>query len=125
MAVSSSGNTGTTLSMAMLVIAVHTSTVAVLIIAALLAGVGQGMGQLGGLSLLNSSVPPQRLAEANAALNVGGYIPAGLVPVSAGYLSDAVDLTRGATIFGAVLMGLAVIGGLVVLTTRRQVTDPA
>ncbi|MGI5489534.1 hypothetical protein [Microtetraspora malaysiensis] len=127
---SSSGNTGTTLSMVMLVIAVHTSTVAVLIIAALLAGVGQGMGQIGGLSLLNSSVPPQRLAEANAALNVGGYIPggyipAGLLPVSAGYLSDAVDLTSGATIFGTVLMGLAVIGGLVVLTTRRQVTDPA
>ncbi|QTE01863.1 MFS transporter [Streptomyces cyanogenus] len=119
------GAVSTTLSMIMLVVAVHTSAVAVLILSALLAGAGQGMGQLGGLSLLNSSIPPQRLAEANAALNVGGYIPAGALPVSAGYLSDAVGLTNGATIFGAVLMGVAVIGGLVVLATRRQVTDPA
>ncbi|WP_455569661.1 hypothetical protein [Streptomyces rubrogriseus] len=98
---------------------------AVLILSALLAGAGQGMGRLGGLSLLKSSIPPQRLAEANAALNVGGYVPAGVLPVSAGYLSDAVGLTNGATIFGAVLMGVAVIGGLVVLATKRQVTDPA
>ncbi|MBN0047148.1 MFS transporter [Streptomyces actuosus] len=119
------GAASTTLSMITLIFAVHTSVVALLILSALLAGAGQGMGQLGGLSLLNSTIAPQRLAEANAALNVGGYIPAGALPVSAGYLSDAVGLTTGATIFGAVLVGLAVIGGLVVLSTRRQVTDPA
>ncbi|MFI5679986.1 MFS transporter [Streptomyces cellulosae] len=119
------GAVSTTLSMVTLIVAVHTSSVPVLIASALLAGAGQGMGQLGGLSLLNSSVAPQRLAEANAALNVGGYVPAGLLPVSAGYLSDAVGLTSGATVFGAVLMGLAVIGGLVVLASRRQATEPA
>ncbi|MFV2118686.1 MFS transporter [Streptomyces sp. Act-28] len=118
------GAAGTTLSMAALVTAVHTSSVPVLIASALLAGAGQGMGQLGGLSLLNSSVPPHRLAEANAALNVGGYVPAGVLPVSAGYLSDAVGLTDGATVFGTVLMGFAVIGGLVVLAGRRQVAEP-
>lgn len=92
---------------------------------ALLAGAGQGMGQLGGLSLLNSSIPPQRLAEANAALNVGGYVPAGALPMAAGYLSDGIGLTDGATVFGAVLMSLAVIGGLIVLAARHQVTDPS
>ncbi|GAA1986891.1 MFS transporter [Kitasatospora viridis] len=119
------GAVSTTLSMVSLVVAVHSHAVAVLILAALLAGAGQGLGQLGGLSLLNSSIAPARLAEANAALNVGGYIPAGILPVSAGYLSDAVGLTNGATIFGAVLTALAVIGGLVVLATKQQVTDPA
>lgn len=118
------GAVSTALSMTTLIVAVHTSSVPALIISALLAGSGQGMGQLGGLSLLNSSVPPQRLAEANAALNVGGYIPAGILPVSAGYLSDAAGLTSGATIFGAALLGLAVVGGLVVVATRSQVTDP-
>ncbi|MFH9348540.1 MFS transporter [Kitasatospora sp. NPDC017646] len=118
------GAAATTLSMATLAVAVRTEAVAVLVLAALLAGAGQGMGQLGGLSLLNAGIPPQRLAEANAALNVGGYIPAGLLPVSAGYLSDAVGLTRGATVFAAVLLGLAALGGLVVLATRREVTDP-
>jgi MFS family permease len=120
-----SGALSTTLSMVTLIVAVHTSSVPVLIASALLAGAGQGMGQLGGLSLLNSRIPPQHLAEANAAFNVGGYVPAGLLPVSAGYLSDAVGLTSGATVFGAVLIGLAVIGGLVVLASRRQATQPA
>ncbi|MCX5384855.1 MFS transporter [Streptomyces sp. NBC_00083] len=119
------GAVSTTLSMITLIIAVQTSSVPVLIASALLAGTGQGMGQLGGLSLLNHSVPPQQLAEANAALNVGGYIPAGILPVSAGYLSDAVGLTNGATIFGTVLMGLAVIGSLVVVASRHRVSEPA
>ncbi|MEV0222616.1 MFS transporter [Streptomyces sp. NPDC050704] len=119
------GAVGTTVSMVTLIAAVHMSSVPVLIASALLAGAGQGMGQLGGLSLLNSSVSPQRLAEANAALNVGGYVPAGILPVSAGYLSDAVGLTTGATIFGTVLMGLAVIGGLVVVASRRRVPESA
>ncbi|RSN54714.1 MFS transporter [Streptomyces sp. WAC 04229] len=119
------GAASTALSMITLIVAVHSATVTVLVLSALLAGAGQGMGQLGGLSLLNSSVPPHRLAEANAALNVGGYIPAGALPVSAGYLTDAVGLTDGATVFGIVLLSLAVVGGLVVRTTRREVTDPA
>ncbi|MET7459664.1 MFS transporter [Nonomuraea sp. NPDC005501] len=113
------GAASTTASMVTLVVAVHASSVAALIASALLAGAGQGMGQLGGLSLLNSAIPPRRLAEANAALNVGGYLPAGALPVAAGYLSDAAGLTTGATVFGSVLTGLAVIGGIVVLTGRR------
>ncbi|MEU9201224.1 MFS transporter [Streptomyces sp. NPDC048332] len=119
------GAAGTMMSMIALVIAVHASSVQILVVSALLAGAGQGMGQLGGLSLLNAGVPPQRLAEANAALNVGGYALAGVLPVSAGYLSDAVGLTGGATVFGVVLMSLAVIGGLVVLVGRRQTENPA
>ncbi|WP_308250086.1 MFS transporter [Sphaerisporangium fuscum] len=114
------GAVSTTISMAALVAAVNASSVPMLVAAALLAGAGQGMGQLGGLSLLNTGVPPQHLAEANAALNVGGYLPAGALPVAAGYLSDAIGLTGGATVFGAVLLGLAVIGGLVVLGMGRN-----
>ncbi|MEU5390350.1 MFS transporter [Streptomyces tibetensis] len=118
------GAISTTLGMAALIAAVHASSVVLLVGSALLAGAGQGMGQLGGLSLLNSTVPAQRLAEANAALNVGGYIPAGLLPVSTGYLMDAVGLPTGATLFGTVLMGLAVVGGLVVLSGHRRVPEP-
>ncbi|WP_246365515.1 MFS transporter [Nonomuraea rhodomycinica] len=118
------GAASTALAMVALVIAVRVASVEALAVAALLAGAGQGMGQLGGLSLLNSTVPAGRLAEANAALNVGGYVLAGLLPVSAGYLSDAIGLTGGATLFGAVLMGLAVTGGLVVVLGRRWVPEP-
>ncbi|MEE1824760.1 MFS transporter [Streptomyces sp. BE20] len=114
------GAVSTTLAMVTLIAAVHASSVPVLVASALLAGAGQGMGQLGGLSLLNSAVPPRRLAEANAALNVGGYVPAGLLPVSAGYLSDSVGLTDGATVFGVVLLVLAVAGGLIVAGSRGR-----
>ncbi|WP_327673788.1 MFS transporter [Kitasatospora sp. NBC_00458] len=117
------GAVSTTLAMVTLIAAVHASAVPVLVASALLAGAGQGMGQLGGLSLLNSAVPPRRLAEANAALNVGGYVPAGILPVSAGYLSDSVGLTDGATVFGIVLMVLAIAGGLIVSASRGRLPE--
>ncbi|MCT2589755.1 MFS transporter [Streptomyces sp. N2-109] len=119
------GAASTTAAMIALIGAVQTSSVPVLAVAAVLAGTGQGMGQLGGLSLLNSSVPPERLAEANAALNVGGYLPAGALPVAAGYLSDAAGLTTGATVFAVVLTALAAVGGLVVVATRRRAPEAA
>lgn len=65
------GAASTVLAVAALVGAVRGHAVALLVAAALLAGAGQGLGQLGGLSLLNASVPAGSLAEANAALNVG------------------------------------------------------
>jgi MFS family permease len=119
------GAISTALGMTALTAAVPASSVVVLVASALLAGAGQGMGQLGGLSLLNSAVPPRRLAEANAALNVGGYLPAGLLPVSTGYLMDAVGLPTGATVFGTALAGLAVAGALVVVAGHRRVPASA
>ncbi|MEU0741666.1 MFS transporter [Streptomyces sp. NPDC006134] len=114
------GAAATAAGMAALVVAVRASSVPALAAAALLAGAGQGLGQLGGLSLLGAGVPAGRLAEANAALNVGGYLPAGLLPVAAGHLGDAIGLTAGTTVFGGVLLTLAVAGGLVVLADRGR-----
>jgi predicted MFS family arabinose efflux permease len=112
---------GTVLSMIALVGAVHTASIPLLIASALLAGAGQGLGQLGGLSLLNTHIPAARLAEANAVLNVGGYILAGLLPVTAGYLSDAVGLSTGTTLFGVAVMILAILGGIVVAVGAERV----
>jgi cyanate permease len=78
------------------------------------------LGQLGGLTLISLHVPDARRAEANAVLNIGGYIPAGLLPVAAGYLIDFLGLSAGATTF-AVMLGLAAIagGGFVFRSLRR------
>ncbi|WP_168220831.1 MFS transporter [Streptomyces sp. RFCAC02] len=114
------GALATTGSMAALVTAAHTASAAALIATAVLAGAGQGLGQLGGLTLLGSAVPPDRAAEANAALNTGGYLLAAVLPVSAGYLSDAAGLATGATVFAAVLGALAVAGGGTVVAARRD-----
>ncbi|GIH59469.1 MFS transporter [Microbispora siamensis] len=124
-AVLTAGAVCTVAAMAALAGAMRAGSVVLLVAAALLAGAGQGMGQLAGLSLLNAAVPAARLAEANAALNVGGYIPAGLLPVAAGYLSDAVGLTTGSTIFAAVLAALALAGGVVVTVARRRIVEPS
>jgi cyanate permease len=82
-----------------------------LIGSALLAGAGQGLGQLGGLTLIATHVPDNHRAEANAVLNIGGYIPAGLLPVATGYLIDAVGLGAGVTAFATVLAIAAALGG--------------
>lgn len=120
------GAVATALGMLALVTAVRTGSVAALVAAAPLAGAGQGLGQLGGLSLLNSTVPAEGLAEANAALNVGGYLPAGVLPVLVGYGSDAVGLTAAATVFGTALAVVAAVGGgLVPLLGRRGSAEPA
>ncbi len=97
-----------------LIIAVQLQSSIALIASALLAGAGQGLGQLGGLSLLSDAIPTTRLAEANAAFNIGGYIPAGLLPVSAGYLSDAIGLPTGTTTFALTLLTLSTIATLAI-----------
>ncbi|RFU41561.1 MFS transporter [Actinomadura logoneensis] len=115
------GAASTLAAMGVLVLAVHERELVPLVAAAVLAGAGQGLGQLGGLSLLNANVPARRLAEANAALNTGGYLLAGTLPVAAGYLSDPFGLATGSTVFAAVVAVLAASGAAVVATasTRR------
>ncbi|REK87731.1 MFS transporter [Streptomyces inhibens] len=97
-----------------LVTAVHTAALAPLVAAVILAGAGQGAGQLGGLTLLSREVPATRRAEANAALNAGGYFLAGALPVADGYLSDAIGLPAAATTFGLAVAALATAGAALV-----------
>lgn len=73
------------------------------IIAAIMAGMGQGLGQLGGLMLISLHVPEHRRAEGNAILNMGGYIPAALYPICTGLLMDRKGLIIGAVGFAIVL----------------------
>lgn len=108
------GASATLLAMAGIGIAVAASSAVVLVIAALLAGSGQGLGQLGGLTLIGLHMPGERRAEANAVLNIGGYIPAGLMPVATGFGIDRAGLATGAESFALVLGTLAIAGGVFV-----------
>lgn len=82
--------------------------------AALLSGAGQGLGQLGGLTLIAVHIPTQERAQANALMNMGGYVPAGILPLTAGYLVDIFTMTNAVMIFCCTLFLAAVIGGLTV-----------
>ncbi|MGV9678643.1 MFS transporter [Nocardia sp. NPDC003482] len=97
------GALATVAAMGALALTLTTHQAAGLLIAAILAGTGQGLGQFGGLTLLFTGVPDTRRAEANAALNIGGYIPAAALPVTAGYLGDAIGIAWGAGIFAIAL----------------------
>ncbi|HEV2652643.1 MAG TPA: hypothetical protein VGU69_15400, partial [Rhizomicrobium sp.] len=108
------GSIAAILSMLGVILAVNASIATVLIIAALLAGAAQGLGQLGGLTLIGLHVPTQRRAEANSVLNFGGYFPAGLLPVATGYLIDKTGLAIGASSFAAALAACAVIAAIFV-----------
>lgn len=101
------GAMATALSMAALIGAIHAAVPALLLTAASLAGMGQGLGQLGGLTSIGMRVPDHQRAQANSLLNIGAYIPAGLLPVTTGFLMDRAGMAVGATTFAAVLITAA------------------
>ncbi|HDS0916462.1 TPA: MFS transporter [Pseudomonas putida] len=98
-------------------IALEAGSVICLIISALLAGAGQGLGQLGGLTLIGDNVQNERRAEANALFNMGGYLPAGAIPVLIGYLIDSVGLHAGIVSLATIIGGL---GCLALTQLHRQ-----
>ncbi|MFD4640246.1 MFS transporter [Lentzea sp. NPDC058436] len=108
----------TVVGMVALVAAVAADSVPLLLVAAVLAGCGQGSAQLGGLATLAAEVPSARLAEADSAFTAGGYLLAGGLPVVAGYLSDAVGLTAATAVFGVVVAVLAAAGALAAEVVR-------
>ncbi|MFD9690448.1 MFS transporter [Kitasatospora sp. NPDC059146] len=100
--------------------AVRAHSLALLTLAAVAAGVGQGMGQYGGFSRLGTEVVPTRLAEANAALSAGGYLFAGILPILTGYLSDAAGIATSSTVFASLTGAAALAGALLVGTLRAR-----
>ncbi|MEV0551325.1 MFS transporter [Nocardia salmonicida] len=111
----------TTASTVALAGAVATASVPVFGVAAVLAGIGQGLGQLGGLTAIGSTVPADRLAEANAAQNVGGYLPAAVLPLTAGFLGDAAGLATATKVFAGVVAIAALVGATFALRRGTEV----
>lgn len=98
--------------------AVATAAPALLLLAAVFSGLAQGLGLLGGLSMLNQAVPTAQLAEANAALNISIYAVAGALSLALGYLSDMVGLGAAIDDFALALIALTLIGLLLTRWAR-------
>lgn len=79
------GTGGTVLAMVAVALTVLIRNPWVFVVAAILAGTGQGLGQLGGLRLIAHHIDGDHRAEANAALNISSYIPAAVLTVATGY----------------------------------------
>jgi len=101
-------------------ISLKTGSAQWLITSALLAGAGQGLGQLGGLSLIADNVPAQRRAEANAVFNMGGYVPAGAIPVLTGYLIDFWGVSIG---ISSLALSIASLASLALMQLWRRVPN--
>ena len=112
----------TALAMAALTAAACAAIVPLLVVAALLAGTGQGLGQLGGLTLIATHVPADRRAEANAALSSGGYLPAGTLAVATGFLVDALGLVTATVLFAGALAAAAAVAAAVI---AREPVEPS
>lgn len=87
--------------MAAILLAVAASLASALLAGAIFAGAGHGLAQLAGLTLIGVHVPAGHRAEATAVLNIGGYVPCGLMPVLTGLLVDRTSLALGATCFAS------------------------
>jgi len=105
------------------VLAVVTSLASVLLVGAALAGAGHGLAQLAGLTLIGLHVPAERRAEATALLNMGGYVPCGLMPVFTGLLVDRTNLAFGITCFALCITLIAI--GVWLLVRRTLPLIPA
>lgn len=108
------GALSTAVAMACLLGAVLAHLPWLLLCSALFSGAGQGLGQLGGLTLIALHVPAHGRAQANALMNMDGYVPAGLLPLAAGFLIDILSMTSAVLIFCLTLFLAATIGGLAV-----------
>ncbi|MBB5466803.1 MFS family permease [Paraburkholderia sp. CI2] len=106
-------------SMVSLALAANLSIAVLQIASAVLAGAGQGLGQLGGLTLIGTHVRDDRRAEANSILNFGAYVPAGAFAVGTGYLVDAIGMAAAATVFAAFLAGSA---ALAIVFVRKRLS---
>lgn len=104
--------------------ALQAGSAALLVVAAMLAGAGQGLGQLGGLTLIANNIAPQRRAEANAIFNVGGYVPAGIIPVVTGYLIDLFGIQLAISVLTAVIATLALVALSMLLRNHSKHRSP-
>lgn len=111
----------TLLSATLLAVAIFLSSVSALVLAALLAGAGQGLGQLGGLTLIGLNVPEESRAQSNALLNIGAYVPAAGLLLVSGVSIDELGLTHGAAVFAGVIAVAAALGGAWAVKDTRRV----
>ncbi|SNX55774.1 predicted MFS family arabinose efflux permease [Streptomyces sp. TLI_55] len=106
------GTAGTVLAMGAVVLTLFTRNPALFVASAVLAGSGQGLGQLGGLRLIAHHVEGNRRAEANAALNISAYLPAAILTVATGYAVNGYGMRPAALTLAAILAVLGLLLGV-------------
>ncbi|MGW4805557.1 MFS transporter [Kitasatospora sp. NPDC004272] len=115
------GAGATSAGMACLLVAAAAHQVVALHAAAVLVGAGQGAGQLSAFTLLNSSVPRDRLAAANSCLSMSVYLPAAAFTLAAGRASDRFGIDVSTQLLAAVVILIAGAVGVALVLRRGRV----
>jgi MFS family permease len=114
------GAASTVAAMLAVILTVVTASPVLFVCAAILAGCGQGLGQLGGLRLIAHHVPDARRAEANAVLNIGAYLPAAVLTVATGYTVAATGMSAAAVSLAVLLGSSALTAGTLAYRAARR-----
>ncbi|MGI5228822.1 MFS transporter [Actinoallomurus sp. CA-142502] len=103
----------------LLAVAGTVSSLALLLVATVFAGLGQGLVFLGGLTAVNQAAPPGRQADVLSSFYVVLYLGVGVPVVGVGFLATAVGLLAAVRYFAGVTAALCVVVLLVLARTRR------
>jgi MFS family permease len=108
-----------TVGLVLLAVAGSVSSLTLLLVATAVAGVGQGLAFLGGLTAINQAAPEGRRADVLSTFYVVIYLGVGVPVVGVGFLTTAVGLLVAVRYFAVAVAVLCLIGLAVLLRTRR------
>ncbi len=112
------GCAGLILGMAVLAAALAASSLALLVLGPLIAGVGQGLSFRAGLTSLNAVSPPERRANIASSFFVVAYVAISLPVIGEGVLAQSAGLKTAGLVFAGAVAALAAI--VLVLLARSR-----
>lgn len=109
----------------LLAVAGAISSLALLLIAATAAGIGQGLVFLGGLAAVNQSAPEGRRADVLSSFYVVIYLGAGVPVIGVGFLATTVGLLRAVQYFAVAVAVLCLLALILLSRARRGIPAAA
>ncbi|MFZ7086941.1 MFS transporter [Curtobacterium sp. RRHDQ10] len=104
------GSVGLLVGMAALVIALLTASLAVLVLAAVCSGVGQGLLFMTGMRAITAATEPARRTEATTSYFITAYLAISVPAIAAGVLAGAVGLVAAGVVFAAAVAAMTLVG---------------
>jgi predicted MFS family arabinose efflux permease len=108
---------GLIVGMAVFAVGLGTSTLAVLILGAVIAGLGQGLSFRAGLAGVNGASPPEQRAAVASSFFVVAYVAISLPVIGEGVLAKLTGLRTAGLVFAGVVAAIA--AAALLLLTRR------
>jgi len=118
-----SGSIGVGVGMVVVYVSFVTTSVPLFLLGTLSAGVGSGLGLMGGLALVNEIAPPARRAELVSAFNLVAYLALSLPVVAVGLLAAPLGLQKATGLFTVAVVALTVVTTVAVLAAPTAPLD--